>query len=107
LRTAPLWIGADLIRVYDPAREHEGGELAGIYWVQGLIDPDRTPPIFLVPGLDLAYVQRNHGGLGAHVLEYLLRFEQFGLLKTVGSQNCDLLPRNFSSIDKLCLNIRR
>ena len=84
-----LGLDPQQVRIYLATRQHDGVVVAGRGLVERLIDLDRSPPILLVPTLDLATRQGDHIDGRTGLLKTVPRHLEFGLLETIGSENRD------------------
>ena len=96
---------AMLILLLGPERPTVGEALvAGAKLLLMFVLMDILIGLMLLHALNLASLRRDDLGRRARLIEGLLRFEQFRLLKAVGRKDRDLLSVEFRSHDRLLVN---
>jgi hypothetical protein len=84
-------VGAQHVRVGDPAGQDQPVVVVGAGRRDGLVDREGVALVEVVEALDLARLQRHQVGGGPGLLDRLAGFGVFDLLDAVGGQERDLL----------------
>ena len=93
-----LGLGAQVVGVRDPARQHQAVVVAGVGVGRGDVDLEGVALVEVVERLDLAGLGRDQVGLGARRLDRLARLGQLDLLDAlVGDEERDPLALQFVS----------